>query len=155
MMSNGVWNKRTNQYEAYCAVTDFFQPKDKKILRITNTTAVDSIPWNTGYDVFSVWSATGTFLYACGGRVFENSTGVWKETRLGYYTSCIRGSAANNVFVVGDFGLIAHFNGNAWQTFFPAPNIGSYNRVAVTNNMMIAVGMTTNGQAIAVVGRRY
>jgi hypothetical protein len=72
----GLWNKSSNQYEAYCAVTDFFQPKDKKILRITNTTAVDSIPWNTGYDVFSVWSANGTFLYACGGRVFENSTGV-------------------------------------------------------------------------------
>jgi hypothetical protein len=57
--------------------------------------------------------------------------------------------------VVGDFGLIAHFNGNTWQTFFPAPNIGSYNSVAVTNNMMIAVGMTTNGKAIAVVGKQY
>lgn len=129
----GVKNIKTEQYEAYCAVTDFFQPKDKKILRIAEGRKVDSITWGTGRDVVSVWSANGSFLYVCGDGVFENSTGVWKEIKFGVYTNHVRGSAANNVFVVGDFGLIAHFNGGTWKKFYLDQN-ASYISIAVTKD---------------------
>jgi hypothetical protein len=150
----GVRNIRTGNYEIYCAVTDFFQPKDRKILRITNTNIVDSITWNTGKDVVSVWSDNGMFLYACGNGVFENSSGAWKEIKFGVYTNHVRGSAANNVFAVGDFGLIAHFNGSTWQAFYPESNVGAYNSVAVMGNTVIAVGTTMSGQAIITIGTR-
>lgn len=135
-------------------MTDFFQPKDKKILKITNTVSVDSISWNTGRDVFSIWSANGRFLYTCGAGVFENSSGIWKEIKFGVFTNHIRGSAGNNIIVVGDFGLIAHFNGVTWKTFIPEPN-ANYASIAVKDNYLAAVGMTTNGVAIAAIGTRY
>ncbi len=137
----------------YCAVTDYFQPKDKKILRISENGEVDSIPWTTGRDVFSVWSADGSFLYACGEGLFENSSGSWKEIDYGarVYTNYIRGSAANNVFVDGDLGMIAHFNGKTWKTFYPVPSV-SYGGMAVTNSMVIVVGRSGN-QGVVVIGK--
>ncbi len=137
----GVINKKINKEEAYCAVTDFFQAKDKKILKITNTTTVDSIPWTTGRGVVTVWSADGSFLYAGGDGMFENSTGVWKEINYGahVYINHIRGNAANDVFAVADFGIVTHFNGSTWKTFYLAPN-ADFNSVAVKGNLVIAVG---------------
>jgi hypothetical protein len=148
-----VWGVTVNGVTtAYCAVSDFFQPKDKKILRIQNAT-VDSISWTTGRDVRSVWTADGSILYAGGDGLFENGSGEWKQILYGAskYIQHIRGSAANNVFAVGDLGLIAHYNGSTWKTFspeFPASYIG----VAVTKDLVIAVG--TNGSAVATIGRR-
>jgi hypothetical protein len=147
----GLQNIRSGQLEVYCAVTDFFQPKDRKILKITERGRVDSIPWTPGRNIFSVWSSNGSFLYAAGNGLFENSSGEWKKIEFGVYTNHIRGSAANNVFVVGDFGLIGHFNGSTWKTFYPEPD-ADYSSVSVKNNLMIAVGRKS-GQAIAMVGK--
>lgn len=150
----GLRSVKNGRYEAYCAVTDFFQPKDKKVLKISEGGKVDSIAWTTGRDVVSIWSADGSFLYACGDGLFENSSGEWKEIKYGanIYTNHVRGSASNNVVVVGDFGLIVHFNGITWKTFFPDPS-ASYNSVAVSTNMVVVVGRS-NGKAVAVIGRK-
>ncbi|MFA6540661.1 MAG: hypothetical protein WCT99_03590 [Bacteroidota bacterium] len=141
---------KNGREEVYCAITNFFEPKDKKILRITNTTQVDSIEWTPERNVNSVWTADGSFLYAGGEGLFENSSGEWKEIRYGAskYIHHIRGSSANNIFVVGDVGLIAHYNGSTWKIFPFDSNI-SFGSIAVTNNLVIAVGV--NG---VVVGKR-
>ncbi len=34
-----------------------------------------------------------------------------------YYTRRIRGNHINDVFVVSDFGMTAHFNGVSWRVF--------------------------------------
>lgn len=146
----GVWDG--SRYQVYCAVTDFFQPGDKKILRISEGGNVDSVAWGLGRDVVSVWSADGGFLYACGDGVFENSQGAWQEIKFGAYTNRIRGSAKNRVFVVGDFGLIAHFNGSTWKAFYPEPST-SYNGVAVTDHLVVAVGRSA-ARATIVVGKQ-
>jgi hypothetical protein len=148
----GINNIMTENREVYCAVTDFFQPKDRKILRITNTTTVDSIPWTTQRDVLSIWSWNGLLLYASGNGLFENHSGEWKKIEFGVYTNHVRGSAVNNVIAVGDFGLIANFNGSTWKIFYPEPN-ADYSSVAVTDNFMIAVG-SKGVNAIAVIGKR-
>lgn len=149
----GVINKSTGQYEAYCAVTDFFQPKEKKVLRITNTVYVDSIPWTPNTNVNTVWSYDGTFLYAGGDGLYENSSGTWKQIHYGAskYIQHIRGSSTNSIVVVGDAGLVTHYNGSTWKTF-PFDFNTAFNSVAVTNNMVVAVG--TNGKAIVAIGRR-
>jgi hypothetical protein len=150
----GIYNRDKRQHEIYCAVTSFFQQGDKKILKISETGDVDSVSWTTGRDVVSVWSSDGSFLYACGDGFFENSSGEWREINYGehVYTNHVRGSAANNIVVVGDFGMISHFNGNTWRVYYPSTS-ATYNGVAVTNTMVIAVGQM-NGKAVAVIGKR-
>jgi hypothetical protein len=149
----GVINKSTGQYEAYCAVTDFFQPKERKVLKITNTTQVDSIPWTPNKNVNSVWTIDGSFLYAGGDGLYENSSGTWKQINYGAnkYIQHIRGSSANNIVVVGDAGLVVHYNGSTWRTF-PFDFNTAFNSVAVTDNMIVAVG--TNGKAIIAIGKK-
>ncbi len=148
----GIRNKRTGRHELFCAVTDFFSPRDRTILRIHDFDQVDSVAWAPGKDVTSIWSVDGSYLYASGSSVFENSSGTWREKRLGAYTNRIRGSDWNNVFVVGDFGLVSHFNGSTWHSFFPAVLV-NYNSLAVTNSRVIAVG-SDGVRAFIVAGRR-
>jgi hypothetical protein len=103
--------------------------------------------------VNSVWTIDGSFLYAGGDGLYENSSGTWKQITYGAnkYIQHIRGSSANNIVVVGDAGLVAHYNGSTWRTFPFDFNTAFYS-VAVTDNMIVAVG--TNGKAIIAIGKK-
>jgi len=72
----------------------------------------------------------------------------------GGYPYKIRGSGANNIFMVGDFGDVRHFNGLSWQSY---PELllsqGVYYSVAVRERIAVIVGRTT-GHAIIVIARR-
>ena len=152
----GIKNRISNEEIKYCAVTDFWEPKDKKILKITNATNVDSIPWNTGRDVVSVWSQNGSFLYACGAGVFKRVNDSWKEitTVTNFYTNKIRGNAFNNIVVCGSFGLISHFNGRSWHSYTELYNVnGGYSSIAIRNNLILAVGLN-GASAIVTIGKR-
>ncbi|MEW6510473.1 MAG: glucosyl transferase [Bacteroidota bacterium] len=69
----------------------------------------------------------------------------------------IRGSAPNNLFVVGDQAKIWHYNGSTWkQLNVPDPNRPLYS-VAASKNTVIAVGPDYNTfprRAVVYVGRR-
>jgi len=150
----GITNPTTGKVEVYCAVTNFFQPADKRILRITDGDKVDSVSWSTGRDVVSVWTPDGSHLYACGDGVFENLAGTWREMKTGasIYTNCIRGNAPNDIVVVGGYGFIAHWNGASFRIYPPAMDV-IYTSVAITGNLIVAVG-TTGAKAVVTIGRR-
>ena len=152
----GIKNRISNEEIKYCAVTDFWEPKDKKILKITNATNVDSIPWNTGRDVISVWSQNDSFLYACGDGVFKRAKDSWKEitTVPNFYTHKIRGNAFNDIVVCGSFGLISHFNGLSWHSYSELYNVnGGYSSIAIRSNLVLAVGLN-GASAIVTIGKR-
>jgi len=138
----------------YCAVSDFFQPKDRKILTISVNLSVDSIAWTPGKDVVSVWSVKDGPIYACGDGLYQNDGAGWKQIDFGanIYCNRMRGSSSNNVFVVGDFGLIAHYNGNSWAVFYPIRD-AILTSVAVTSDLVVAVG-TLNGNGVVITGHR-
>jgi hypothetical protein len=46
-------------------------------------------------------------------------------------------TANNNIFVCGDFGLFAHFNGSIWKTYNELSIQGIYFSVAVKNNIVL------------------
>ncbi len=73
--------------------------------------------WDTGRRVNSIWTNNPLYLYTSGGGVFDNKTGKWEEVKTIplYYTNRIRGNGINDIFVAGDFGLLAHFNGMRWK----------------------------------------
>ncbi|MBU2506660.1 MAG: hypothetical protein KJ799_08045, partial [Bacteroidetes bacterium] len=150
----GIANKFTKQVEIYCAVSEFFEPKDKKILRISFNNKVDSIPWGPDRYVVTVWTATGFPIYAGGDGIFVNKRNEWKEVNLGvnYMSNQIRGYKLNDVFVVGHFGLFAHFNGSTWKVYKEVYN-AIYGSLSVKNNLIVAVG-ERNGKGVITIGRR-
>jgi hypothetical protein len=70
------------------------------------------------------------------------------------YTNRIRGNASNDVITVGDFGIVAHFNGVTWNVYNElAIAVGNYESVSIKNNLVVAVGFS-NAQGIVVLGKR-
>jgi hypothetical protein len=55
-------------------------------------------------------------------------------------------------FVVGTFGLIAHFNGSTWKVYTGVTG-ATLSRISVKGNTVAAVG-TDNGIPIILVGKR-
>ncbi|MCL4509955.1 MAG: hypothetical protein M1470_02645 [Bacteroidetes bacterium] len=149
---NDVWG--VGNSPVYCAVSNPFDPnEDKRILRITGGNKVDTIKW-IGRHVNSVWTPDGTHLYACGDGVFENDGSGWKKmvTGASIGTSSIRGNANNDIVVVGGYGFIAHWNGASFRIYPPAMDV-IYTSVAITGNLIVAVG-TTGAKAVVTIGRR-
>jgi hypothetical protein len=150
----GVVDHITKEQIVFCAVSYVFQAGDQKILTIKND-VVDSLSWNVGRRIHSVWSKNGLFVYTAGGGIHENKRGYWNEiTQVPlYYSQNIRGTDYNNIFVCGDFGLFSHFNGVEWKTFNELSIQGIYLSVAAKNNIVVAVGFEGN-KAIIVKGIR-
>ena len=150
----GYLNDNNKNEVVFCAVSDFFQPLDNKILQINNLFSVDSIQWYQGKNVISLWTPDGSSLYVCSSSVYDNVKGYWREKSFGNYANQIRGIARNDICAVGDNGLIACFNGVNWTPYYPFPN-GSYNAVCIKKGIIIAVGTTNDGKAIISIGKYY
>src|SRR5690606_27468113 len=116
---NDAWGivNDNNETIVYCPVSSFFTSGDKKILKIKNN-LVDSISWNMNRLLYSVWTNSERYLYVSGSGVFENKNGTWKEIPLPQVsTNRIRGNNINDIFIAGDFGFTAHFNGLSWLLY--------------------------------------
>ena len=74
-----------------------------------------------------------------------------------FYTG-IRGSCENNVAAVGWGGVLSHFNGISWRTYTQIPSDFFFEAVAVSEDMIVAVGYTVNGvsadKAAVAIGKR-
>lgn len=151
----GIVNTINQKEEVYCAVSDIFKFNDRKILKIVDD-KIDTIAWDANKDVvLSVWTNRGFPFYVGGGLgLYENKTGTWKKIDLGIpiYPSCIRGTGLNNIFVVGSFGIVAHYNGIDWK-IIPDVYNAAYNTVAVKGNVVAVVG-SQNGKAILTIGKK-
>ena len=151
----GIANPVTGQEDVYSAVSSFFEQGDKRILKITDNTRVDSLRWQPNRLLNAVWTNRGRPLFTAGDGVFENvSGGPCRELNIGatIYTNRIRGTGLNNIIVVGDFGLIAHYSGLDWQIIGYDYDAG-WGSVAVTNDFIVAVG-NKNGRGLVTIGRR-
>jgi hypothetical protein len=152
----GVIDQQINQWKVFCAVSFVLQFGEHKILTIDENSNVDSLRWDTGRRVNSTWSNNGKIVYTSGGGIFNNKSGRWtEETTIPlYYTNRIRGNGLNDIFVAGDFGLLAHFNGALWKVydeFLQLPTT-SFNSVTVKGNIIAIVGY--NGEkALVVIGK--
>ena len=89
-------------------------------------------------------------------NTINSTTSSWKNFQPGltdYYTTAIRGTGLNNIFVVGAFGNTLYFNGATWsnthgETFLTS---GGFVNVDVKGKLVVAVGFTGN-RAIALRG---
>ncbi|MBI3363329.1 MAG: hypothetical protein HY033_00305 [Ignavibacteriae bacterium] len=152
----GVTNPASGKEEVYCAVSDIFQFKDRKILKLVDG-KIDSIAWDAQRDVvLNLWTHQGFPFYVGGGSgLYENKTNTWQKVDFGtnVYPSSVRGTSLNNIIVVGSFGLVAHYNGVDWKILTTDVPDAAYSAVAVKGNMAAAVG-SKNGRAILTIGRQ-
>lgn len=151
-----IWGVHYDDLNSFilCAVTNVASSGDRKILRINNNNVSDFL-WDTGRRVQSVWFQNYYFFYACGGGVFSlKKNNFWEEITAVplYYTQEIRGNNLNDVMVVGDFGLLAHFNGLSWKVF-SNPTADIYYSCALTSNRVLTVGSKADQAIIAIVNK--
>ncbi|MCK9426397.1 MAG: glucosyl transferase [Ignavibacteriaceae bacterium] len=151
---NDVWGieDKVGNSILYCPVSSFFEPGDKKILRITNN-KVDSFLWNKDVRLYSAWTAKENFLFVCGEGAFENKFGYWNQITLpAVGMNSVRGNNINDIFIIGDYGFISHFNGVNWKVM-SSPNDKGYSKVNVKEDVVVICGQN-QGRGIIEIGKR-
>jgi hypothetical protein len=134
----------------------------KKLIRIQGTSASFIPDSGLSTALSSVWFVPNQKYYVVGAGIGQKDrldNSPWSVYPSGvvtsYMSSRVRGRAINDVFVVGSFRELVHFNGESWHNYrdqVPITN-GALGQIAMTEHLVIAVG--DDGQpAIAVVGRR-
>jgi hypothetical protein len=151
---NDIWgaNSSLNELILYCPVSSFFVPGDKKILKIKGG-KVDSVEWDRDTRLYSAWTNDNNFLYVCGEGVYVNKFGKWDQIDLPEVgTNSIRGNNINDIFVIGDYGFKAHFNGIRWLVLSTFNDKG-YSKVDIKGDIVAICG-NYNGRALIEIGRR-
>ena len=132
-------------------------------MRIVDNSATAVSTTGLVVDVTSAWFVPERYYYAVGSGVYHKrllSDSAWVKYPYGTVTfhgsSQVRGSNLNDVFVVGSFGEVVHFNGVNWYSYFDRYQLpsGAYGSVAVTEHLVIAVGLLDGNRGIALIGRR-
>jgi hypothetical protein len=156
-----IWGSVMNNRKEMLAVASKTEEGlDRKVLLIDNDNV--EILSDSGIvrePLSGVWFTSGKKYYVIGSGIYRKNSldePVWKGTPLElteFYSSGIRGNDTNDVFIVGAFGDVLHYNGSTWRQYPELRINGGYFRVAVKGNDVAAVGW--NGQRAAVViGKR-
>jgi hypothetical protein len=87
----------------------------------------------------------------------ETSTDAQHLLSLASFPYRIRGSSANDIFVVGDYTRIWHYNGLTWKMLNSGASTRPLYGLAVNANFVVAVGAdysTIPARAVIYTGRR-
>jgi hypothetical protein len=146
----------TGKTVVLCTSAEKGGQSENKLFAIDNNLNLNEIPWILEErDPYSAWFKSYVQIYFCGGGVIvRNYLGEYYliEETPQYYTNQIRGSNYNNIFVVGDFGTIAHYNGTTWYDFGYFTG-GVWYGLAVKENIAVAVGVLDRKGIVAMIRR--
>jgi hypothetical protein len=160
----GMYDSTTNSEQIYAVAGNPFESYNFQVFSIvgdsiTQIPASGIAPYSPMY---SVWFKPRSLLYLVGSGVYYawprqswqlQSVPNNNETS---FSEEIRGGDRNDVFVVGDFGDLIHFNGESWFNYkaLVGNNVGSYHAVAAKGNLIVAVGYSNDQTAAVAVGKR-
>jgi hypothetical protein len=151
----GAVNSQSGRKTILCPVSDRSHRGEYRLLTISNSTVRDTLNWDLERRILSVWFNHNSPVYECGSglRVYKDNS--WNEIDIpSYITLRVRGSAWNNIFVVGVFGLVMHYNGSTWHEY---PELafenGELKGLFVTENLVVATGQT-GSKGIIITGKR-
>lgn len=162
----GVSNSVSGQEEILAVASDEFTNDGVAVLQLSGTQSTmlqtAGLPTTS---IVGVWSANGKEWYVCGDGLYmtRDLTQTWQKIKSvpPIQMEAVRGTGPNDIYVVGDFGLVLHWNGEYWFdcTGNGLPYIeGSYLAVAANGNTVVAVGYSrgspTNQPAVALIGKR-
>lgn len=117
-----------SHYQANMNLKDvhyFFTRKNSQWIILDSAVAVpgfSELKW--GYN--TLWVSPTNSLYSAGDAFFERKDGKWVQVydaQMNLRSIC--GSSDENIFVVGDFGTVLHYNGKDWWKLpvYNDPNI--------------------------------
>jgi len=151
-----IWTAGRNPDNSQSALLKYDNGRWRTLWHREGTPGVEPF----GYNVTSVWRGTSTFVstsYAVW-RLDSDTTQTRISDNLGVFTYRIRGNADNDIVVVGDRGIIWHYNGATWQKVYQGNMYQTFYSCAMKGNLIIAVGTDNSAflsPALVCVGRRY
>ena len=158
----GINDLNTGQEIVLCLASKEYSTDNSAVLQISDnnvimvqTNGLPSYGWFEG-----IWSGNGREWYVCGSGLYRTRelNQPWEEvTGLPpIFINDIQGNKRNDIFVAGDLGLVAHWNGTTWRVYPRMP--GVYYGLAVKDDLVVAVGQEirgfVGGPASIVIGRR-
>ncbi|MDR3666389.1 MAG: glucosyl transferase [Ignavibacteriaceae bacterium] len=156
----GSWNNKTNQYDIMLVASNVLESFDRQILKISGQSVSKLNNNPIAYTLSSIWFKPNRKYYVVGAGIYEKNNlneDNWKNNISDittYYTYSIRGNDLNDIFVIGGFGEVLHFNGMNWKSFMSATRIeGNLYSVCIKNNLVIAVGYGST-KGIIFIGKR-
>ena len=156
-----------NEEELLAIASDFYHRPGSELIRIDGDAAriiADSTELQRG--LAGVWFSSGREYWLVGDGVFRARLQPhnWELIRSfpAYFAHGIDGTDVNDIWVVGAFGLVSHFNGKSWHHYMgrELPKFtGNFENVVVTKHVIVAVGEridsnNLNSKGIILVGRR-
>lgn len=145
----GAYDNTKNEYVILCTAST--PGGENKLLQIHQNDFVTEIDWSSlNRKLHSVWFLDTTNIFLCGGGVYARNR-LEKYTKFtalpSITTNSIRGQDINDVVVVGDFGVLAHYNGKNWKEFTYFDEVDIFRSVDYKENLAVAVGRK-NRQAV-------
>jgi hypothetical protein len=165
---NDIWgdfNEKTQEWEILTVASNFGTSLEKEILQIKNNSVTKLTLSPQMWPLKTVWFISNKQYYVAGAGIYQKrllSDSIWKNNILDFTTfttTSLRGNDVNDVIAVGAYGDFLHFNGVSWKIDYQEPllNNGSYTKVTIKGNLVVAVGgnnLSINSEAVILVGRR-
>jgi hypothetical protein len=159
----GAQNSLTGEQEILCVADDPYFQQPVQVIKINDNNTSELLS-NTGLGISigSVWFNPGIRYYIVGNGLYEKIYPIsnqWFDLNhnrnlTDNFMNFIRGNGLNDIIVVGAFGEVLHFNGIKWKSSKndgTSLAFGSYYKVAVKGNIIVAVGYDQN-QAVVLLG---
>ena len=155
----GVVDWKTGKENILAVACNLFSNEGIAVLQITENSVHETSTTNLPVNISSVWSDDGREWYICGNSLYKtrNLNQPWKPVSglPPIFQQQVRGKGPNNIFIVGNFGLVLHWNGFNWRYYsaFQGILLG----LAIKDNLVVAVGSKLDGivadSGIILVGR--
>ena len=158
----GETDPKTGELVILCVASDIFQGSGRSLSRIEGSRVTTLSDSGLNNRLIGIWFEPDRHYYIVGDGIHWKrglSSASWEVYPPGvvtsYFSSGVRGTGINDVFVCGSFMEIVHFNGLTWHSYrSDTPfDSGSIGRTAVTKNLVITVGLL-GSQALAIIGTR-
>jgi hypothetical protein len=152
----GSIDKATGDTLVLAAVSLFgFEGNDRLLLRLNKSKPATHYSWSGG-SVHTVWFRNHLRLFAAGGGIWHRlPNGTWhnQPSLPTWFKERIRGKAENDVFAVGHFGFLAHYNGANWHVYPDLAITSSWDSMDYNASTVCVVGFLS-GRGVVAIGRR-
>jgi hypothetical protein len=160
----GVHDSTTNIDIIYAVAGDRFSGYDQAVFQIVHdsVTQVPITGINPRADLSSLWFKLNSIVYGVGGGLYYTMPPLsWQwlggpSIITSNYSEAVRGTDRNDVFVVGDYGDLLHFNGVSWLNYKDVVGLtgGILYAISAKGNPIAAVGIANSEIAAAAIGTR-
>jgi hypothetical protein len=133
--------------------------------RVTELEVIDALgndaPGHTIYisgDTLYIFVGNAIMIQAIDNPLHYRYTSTTDSWDFMGFIQSIRGRGNNDVFAVGDYGTIIHYNGKSWAMLTQSSRINQmdFSKVAVSSNYVFVSGIDhTTNQAVILIGRRF